>query len=148
MKSAFIYKSAKGKINFDTSICVLCGTCQYVCPAGAINIEPSKDGNGYDFTVWHNTCTLCANCEYFCPTKSMHLTHDCNEINLQKDKYTSVTEGQVKYVTCSQCGQKMIKVTDELLLKGFNYVNEQIKALSCLCNQCRQKKTFSKRVQL
>lgn len=147
MKSALIYKSAKGKIQFNTQICVLCGTCQYVCPSGAINIKPSDNGLGYDFTVWHNTCTLCANCEYFCPTKSMKLTHDYNELNRQEDKYKNTSRGHVKYVECTGCGKLMVKVTDELLLRGFTYVNEQIKTLSYLCNECRQKKTFSKRVQ-
>ncbi len=147
MKSAIIYKSAKGKIQFDTNICVLCGTCHYVCPAGAIDIKPSFDGLGNDFTVWHNTCTLCANCEYFCPTKSIKLTHDYNELNLQKDKFQNITTGKVHYVSCTGCGMKMIKVTDELLLRGFKYVNEQIKTLSYLCIPCRQKKTFLKRVK-
>lgn len=142
------YKSSQGKVAFHTDICVLCGTCQYVCPAGAINIEESSDKKGFDFEVWHNTCTLCGNCEYFCPTKSIHLSHDTNEINLQVNKYKNITYGQVKYVKCSNCKQDMVKVTNELLLRGFGYINEDIKKLSNLCSDCRTKTTFDKRVKL
>lgn len=148
MKSALIYKSAKGKIQFNTDICVLCGTCQYVCPSGAIHIEKSSDKLGHDFIVWHNTCTLCGNCEYFCPTKSMHLSHDYNEINPQEEKYKNTTKGQVKYVKCSHCNKDMIKVTDVLLVKGYGHVNEDIKKLSYLCSDCRKIQTFNKRVSL
>ena len=88
------YPSSQGKVSFNTDICVLCGTCQYVCPAGAINIEESHNKKGFDFQVWHNSCTLCGNCEYFCPTTAIRLSRDFNEVNLQENKYKNVTFGR------------------------------------------------------
>lgn len=147
METEINYKSRKGQVQTNTNTCVLCGTCQYVCPSGAIDIQESKDKKGFDFRIWHNTCTLCGNCEYFCPTKSIHLSNQLNKINLQKDKYKNVTVEQVSYVECIECGDKMIKVADELLLKGFGHINNEIKKLAVVCHACRQKRTFLKRVK-
>lgn len=147
MKTEITYKSRKGKVELEKNSCVLCGTCQYVCPSGAIDIEESENKKGFDFRVWHNTCTLCGNCEYFCPTNSIRLSTEFNKINLQKDKYKNITVEQIKYVKCRECGTNMIKVSDELLLKGFENINSQIKKLAFTCHTCRQNKTFLKRVK-
>ena len=138
----------KGKIDFNPDNCILCATCQFVCPAGAIDIQRSKEKKtSYDFTVWHNTCTLCGNCEYFCPTKAIYMSEDTAQSSLQEDKYTNIMSKTVTYSTCTLCGEEMIKIPDALLLKGFGFIDEHNKALFSLCPQCRQKQTFLKRVQ-
>lgn len=148
MHPELMYKSSKGKVAFHSDTCVACGTCQYVCPAGAIRIEKAVDKKGIDFRIWHNTCTLCGNCEYFCPTNSIFLTHECNEVNLQEDKYKNITYGNVKFVQCSQCGKEITQATSALLKRGFGYLNNDITKLSHLCVECRQKETFNKRVKI
>lgn len=148
MHPELMYKSPKGKIAFHSDTCVVCGTCQYVCPAGAISIEKSSDTHSIDFRIWHNTCTLCGNCEYFCPTNSIYFTHGLNEVNLQENKYKNTSSGTIHYVKCTECGKEMIQVAETLLKKGFGYLNDDISKLSHLCPECRQKATFKKRVKV
>ena len=134
-------------IHYTSDACVLCGTCAYVCPAGAIDItRTTAHEKSYDFTIWHNSCTLCGNCEYFCPTKAIYLTHDESKVTLQEEKYTSVTQGIVSYTTCAKCAKEMIRIPDAFIRKGYNTITESLTSLFTLCPECRRDHTFAKRV--
>jgi len=135
----------KGKVAFQKDQCVLCQTCAFVCPAGAINISCITPQQSYDFIIWHNTCTLCGNCAYFCPTGAIALSSTLAEATPQSEKYTSVTANIVEYGTCSKCHEPMINVPKNMLQKGFKNVNEELTALFNLCPTCRRDHTFAKR---
>lgn len=134
----------KTKILLHEDECILCRTCQYVCPAGAINIE-AKDATHFSFIIWQNSCTLCGNCTYFCPTKAIYSAQDTAPINLQGDKYTTTTSKEVVYQTCSNCNASMIVIPDSVIKKGFDTCTPELRALFNLCPQCRATHTFSKR---
>lgn len=135
----------KGKLTFNKEQCVLCQTCAFVCPAGAINISCIEPHKSYDFIIWHNTCTLCGNCTYFCPTGAIALSSTLAEATLQSEKYTSITANIVEYTECPHCHEPMIQVPLSMLQKGFEKVNEELTSLFKLCPQCRRDHTFAKR---
>lgn len=136
----------KGKVAFDKEQCVLCQTCVFVCPAGAINISCVTPRQSYDFIIWHNTCTLCGNCAYFCPTGAITLSSDLAQSSPQSEKYTSVTANMVEYTECPNCHEPMINVPLTMLKRGFKNVSEPITSLFKLCPKCRRDQTFAKRV--
>ena len=136
----------KGKVAFEKEQCVLCQTCAFVCPAGAINISCVKPEQSYDFIIWHNTCTLCGNCAYFCPTGAITLSNKRAETTPQSEKYTSITANMVEYTECPHCHKPMINVPQTLLQKGFENVNEALTTLFSLCPKCRRDNTFERRV--
>lgn len=135
----------KGQITFNKEQCVLCQTCVYVCPAGAINISCIEPQKSYDFIIWHNTCTLCGNCTYFCPTGAIALSDTLAQTSLQSEKYTSITANIVEYGECSHCHEPMINIPKPLLEKGFKDVSEELTSLFTLCPKCRRDHTFAKR---
>jgi ferredoxin len=136
----------KGKVDFHKDECVLCQTCAFVCPAGAINISCIKPQESYDFIIWHNTCTLCGNCAYFCPTGAIYLSNDLAQATPQSEKYTAITANIVEYGACTQCHAPLINVPQSMLQKGFKNVTEELTSLFSLCPQCRRDHTFAKRV--
>ncbi|QIR77059.1 4Fe-4S binding protein [Sulfurospirillum diekertiae] len=136
----------KGKITFNKELCVLCQTCVFVCPAGAINISCVEPHKSYDFIIWHNTCTVCGNCTYFCPTGAIALSNTLAEATPQNEKYTSITANMVEYGECQKCHEPMINVPQTMLQKGFKNVSEELVSLFNLCPKCRRDHTFAKRV--
>ena len=135
----------KTKVLHDASNCVLCRTCEYVCPANAICITP-KDAMHVSYIIWNNSCTLCGNCAYFCPTDALHLEESLAPINKQSDKYITTTASEVTYTTCKTCGQTMVAIPERFLEKGFSRSDIALQALFELCPSCRTHTTFSKRV--
>jgi len=134
----------KTKILLHENECILCHTCQFVCPAGAISIE-AEDATHFSFIIWHNSCTLCGNCTYFCPTHAIHAAQNDAPINLQGDKYTTTTSKEVVYQNCSHCNASMIGVPDTLIEKGFATLTPELRSLFNLCPKCRTNQTFNKR---
>lgn len=136
--------TTKTHVLLNEAECVLCQTCSYVCPAGAINITPHA--LGATFIVWHNSCTLCGNCNHFCPTKAISLASEHAPINDKTTKYTTTTTKEVMYHTCSSCGKLMQPISPSLLEKGFKTLSPTLVALFQQCAQCRSLDTFAKRV--
>lgn len=50
----------RGLIHNDSSRCVGCGSCAYVCPTGAI--EVTRGGDTYTWSYDPGKCTFCARC--------------------------------------------------------------------------------------
>ena len=135
----------KGQLSFDNERCILCQTCAFVCPAGAIDIS-AKTSLSYDFTIWHHSCTLCGNCTYYCPTGAISLSTLRPQATPQSQKFSTVTSHVVLYATCPSCHESMIKTPTSLLQKGFTTLSEPLKELFTLCPNCRRTHTFEKRV--
>ncbi len=136
----------KGKITFNKEQCILCQTCAFVCPAGAINISCVEPHKSYDFIIWHNTCTVCGNCAYFCPTGAITLSDTLAQTSPQSEKYTSITANMVEYGECPNCHEPMINVPLTMLKRGFKNISDPITSLFNLCPKCRRDHTFAKRV--
>lgn len=56
------FARTRGKVNFDTSKCDLCGDCERVCAAGAIVVDEEKREIRYD----PFKCIYCALCVESC----------------------------------------------------------------------------------
>ena len=50
--------------------CIKCGTCQKVCPSGAIKITDK------DFIIDMKKCIFCGNCTFYCPVKAIKMSKD------------------------------------------------------------------------
>lgn len=138
--------SYKGQLSFKKEQCILCQTCAFVCPAGAINITCKEPQKSYDFIIWHNSCTLCGNCTYYCPTGAIALSTLHAQATPQREKYTAITANVVEYTACPSCQEPMIKTPQTLLQRGFKTVDETLIALFSLCPKCRREHTFERRV--
>jgi ferredoxin/flavodoxin len=62
--------ASKHAINRDT--CIQCGTCQEVCPVGAVSYR--------EYRVDRNKCIFCVGCVNNCPTGAMEMTYSGSEV--------------------------------------------------------------------
>lgn len=71
-------KNYRGKIKFDSALCVGCGMCIRVCSPGAITktVEKADDGQKITMTFNLGSCTYCGFCADFCGRKAIKLTQD------------------------------------------------------------------------
>jgi formate hydrogenlyase subunit 6/NADH:ubiquinone oxidoreductase subunit I len=138
----FIPENLRGRLSVDASICTACGTCQEVCPSGAINI--TKEDGVYLHTVWYNTCCYCGNCEFFCPTGAIVLSNNFHTANVQEDKYKFTTTAQIHEVECAKCAKKFVPATMPLIEKSYPSVNDRILEITRLCPECRKKSAFER----
>ena len=53
-------QSAEKQMLYDSKKCVLCGTCEAVCPVGTVKIENNK------LTTDKDKCTFCGKCIIYC----------------------------------------------------------------------------------
>ncbi len=136
-------KGLRGKIKYDSTACVACRICEYVCAGKAIQLKEAADGSGIDFVVWHNTCAFCGLCAYYCPTKAIRLTEDYHTAHLQAEKYDYAERGFIHYVPCSGCGTPMVPVARELLAAAYQDT-ENTAYLRQLCEPCRQASTMKR----
>lgn len=50
--------------------CIKCGTCQKVCPSGAIKITENE------FIIDMKKCIFCGNCSFYCPVQAIKMSKD------------------------------------------------------------------------
>lgn len=135
------------QIEFENTLCVLCNTCVFVCPANAICIEKTANSNEvYTFTLWHNSCTLCGNCSYYCPSGALRMSDKESAISLQEHKYTHAIHANVSLTPCPSCGEAMVALPDTFLTKAFGSHTPLLQEHFRLCPTCRRTHTFSQRV--
>lgn len=48
-----------------TDSCINCGSCENVCPVGAISVSKGK------YVIEEDSCIDCGKCEYFCPAEAI-----------------------------------------------------------------------------
>lgn len=137
--------NTKTKVLHEAQNCILCRTCESVCPADAIKITP-QDATRVSFVIWQNSCTLCGNCAYFCPSSALSLEETFAPINLQSEKYAATVHSEVTYARCPKCGESMIRIPQTLLQKGFGEKSLEIASLFENCAKCRSIELFERRV--
>ena len=127
----------RGKVVINKDLCMGCGICNYVCVAGAINIEKREDG--HTITVWHNACCRCAACRQYCPMHAISLEPDWHSSHPEADKYKVIEQKTIAYEPCSVCG-KMIRPVPEATLKKLYVHNDDVdlEHVRTLCPSCRQ----------
>ncbi|GAX88219.1 conserved hypothetical protein [Lebetimonas natsushimae] len=141
----FIPNKLRGKLKVDPKACTACGTCEEVCPSGAIHI--TKNENVYVHTTWYNTCCFCGNCEFFCPTGAIKLTNDFHTANTEEEKYRFTTVALISEIKCESCGEMFVPASEALLKRAYPNVNDTIRELTKLCPKCRRKKAFERLYQ-
>jgi hydrogenase-4 component H len=63
----------RGQIAVDADLCIGCGGCANVCPAGVVVVRDlDQHTRALDF-VWRR-CTYCGRCEEVCPEEAIRLT--------------------------------------------------------------------------
>jgi len=140
--ATFIPDNLRGKLEVEASACTACGTCEEVCPSGAIHIT-QNDGI-YVHTTWYNTCCYCGNCEFFCPTGAIKLTNNFHTANTKEEKFKFVTTTFIAQKECIECGVKFTPPSAELITRAYPKVNEEIENLNKLCPECRKKLAFER----
>ena len=138
----FIPENLRGKLKVDANACTACGTCEEVCPSGAIHI--TKNDNIYVHTTWYNSCCYCGNCEFFCPTGAIKLTNDFHTANTEKEKYKFINVATIAKVKCEKCSEYFMAPSEELLKRAYPNLNDSIKRFLTLCPKCRQKEAFER----
>jgi len=138
----FVPQKLRGKLKVNAKACTACGTCEEVCPSGAIHI--TKNNNVYVHTTWYNTCCFCGNCEFFCPTGAIKLTNDFHTANTKEEKYHFTTIAIIPEIKCEGCGRMFVPASEELLKKSYPHFDETVKKLTNFCPKCRQKQAFER----
>ena len=60
-----LFRKKKGKIVIDDDRCMLCGTCEAVCPEIAVLLKPTH------VEINHEKCSGCGLCIPACPTEAL-----------------------------------------------------------------------------
>jgi electron transfer flavoprotein alpha subunit len=89
-------------LTIDKDLCTACGSCEEVCPFGAIEIID-------DLAVVNDQCTLCGACVISCPTEA---------ITLEREAEVVVQGHQGVWVFAEQRHNQLAQVGFELLGEG------------------------------
>ncbi|CAK9330636.1 4Fe-4S binding protein [Thermoanaerobacter kivui] len=127
----------RGKVQYDSTKCIGCGTCQYVCGGKAIKIDTYNDH--FDYILWDAACTRCGMCVEFCPTGALTMSENLHNAILGEEILERIHYKNIPYVRCDIC-KKYIKplpdVVYQEILKGNNYA---FKENEHICPDCRRK---------
>jgi ferredoxin len=58
-------KTAIERIDVDTRLCLVCGTCVGVCPANAMFLDNDR------LNIFEEDCTYCRRCLLICPVRAL-----------------------------------------------------------------------------
>ncbi|MDR2109465.1 MAG: 4Fe-4S dicluster domain-containing protein [Coriobacteriales bacterium] len=61
------FARTKGRVVNDIKLCILCGTCERKCPAGALKVDKAAE----TWTINPFSCVQCYSCVRACPKKSL-----------------------------------------------------------------------------
>ncbi len=138
----FVPENLRGRLSVEASACTACGTCEEVCPSGAIHI--TKNGSVYLHTVWYNTCCYCGNCEFFCPTGAIKLTNNFHTANTEEEKFKFITVATISEIECEICKKKFMPPSEELLKRAYPNMVKGVENFRTLCPDCRRKQAFER----
>ena len=88
-----IPQNFRGKISFNSELCVGCGMCMRVCSPQSITKEVKTIEGGQEITMNFDlgSCTFCGMCADFCGKKAIELTEEYSMVS--KDKSTLYVSG-------------------------------------------------------
>ena len=145
LKPAHTPERYRGRVTVDPLKCVGCRVCRHVCSGRAIRIEDTKDGEGYEFTIWHNSCCMCGACHYYCPTGAIGQTQDWHSAHRQSEKYTWAEHRVIPYRPCAECGAHIRMLPAPIATRLFAHSPLDMRSLMTLCPNCRKKATAKRK---
>ncbi len=95
------WPGTRGGVGWDMSKCIMCGLCQKICPAVAIDVRGKKDDPDAEIEYNPFACIRCFQCVEKCPVKAIYTQeeHDApgaekeNRIYRRRDVVKEANEG-------------------------------------------------------
>ena len=126
----------RGQVVLDSTHCLACGICAYVCVSDAIT--GADEGSGYAWTYEPGRCTFCARCLDHCPGRALSMSPE------PLPPYVRLGELGVRrlvaFPVCPDCGVPVRPATDELISRAFDHIKEDTRSLVRLCERCRRRR--------
>lgn len=108
----------RGKIAVDADLCLGCGGCAGVCPAGVIVVRDADQLTRLLDFYW-SRCTYCGRCEEVCPEGAIRMTPMYETATTRKQDLE--IHLQVFMGPCQRCGRCFVPPTplDKMRVAGF-----------------------------
>jgi formate hydrogenlyase subunit 6/NADH:ubiquinone oxidoreductase subunit I len=130
----------RGAVVMDTSRCLACGMCSYVCISDAI--QGAQQADGYEWRYKPGRCTFCGRCAERCPGHA--LTMDPKPVPAYSKSGELDVVHRVAFTKCPECGAPTRPVTEELISRAFAHANDEVRQLVHLCERCRRRRLQSR----
>ncbi|BAD86267.1 4Fe-4S cluster-binding protein [Thermococcus kodakarensis KOD1] len=134
-----------GVPQIDPELCIGCGACVNVCPAGALQAIDDYMEGIRKISLNIGKCTPCTRCEEVCPTGAIKIA-TFEVISLRKRAYVEVVE--LRLHLCPGCGnyadytERSLEKSLQMLSEGM-FDRDEIVGRAVLCRSCRRKLTVN-----
>lgn len=126
----------RGLVRIESSQCLACGICAYVCVSRAITGREQE--SHYQWSYDPGRCTFCARCADRCPGRALALTPDPAPAYAARGELA--VEVPVPLPVCPECGRPSRNTTETLLRSAFEHIDEKTRQLAELCPRCRRRR--------
>ena len=133
-KRAPLPEKYRGPVRIDTSKCIGCGICVYVCAGSAIKLN--AQGGGYEWAYDQGSCTFCEQCVHFCPVSALAMEARPAPPCIHRDELRQVH--YMMYPMCPECGRLANTISDAVLTRAFGLITGEVRAWASLCDRCRR----------
>lgn len=126
----------RGAVELDTSRCIGCGLCSYVCVSNAI--VGAECDHGYRWHYEPGRCTFCARCLERCPCQALSMQSE--PLGSYEQAGERASEHLVAFAACPDCGTPVRQANEALLQRAFAHWTSQTRELTRLCERCRRQR--------
>ena len=125
----------RGLVRIESSQCLACGICAYVCVSRAITGREQE--SHYHWSYDPGRCTFCARCADRCPGQALALAPE--PVPHYAAHGELAVEVPVPLPLCPECGTPSRRTTETLLRSAFESIDEKTRRLAELCPRCRRR---------